>query len=135
MGTRTFYQHDPRHVDVLVESLVLGNGNTVQTPIVDDVQDDNPVLLDRSHVARCLFFIQDRADMTFAVNGECQITTQLHQVEASRSVLEGRGDGFLRFRLCWRQRNEEIIKRGSRARRTTLVESVHKKTEDHRQNQ
>ena len=41
------YQHDPRHVDVLVESLGLGNGNTVQTPTVDDVKDDNPVWLVR----------------------------------------------------------------------------------------
>ena len=53
------YQHDPRHVDVLVESLELEDGNTVQTPIVDDVNDENPVWLDpeqnskyRSHVAR-----------------------------------------------------------------------------------
>ena len=56
------YQHDSRHVDVLVESLGLENGNTVQTPMIDDVKDENPVWLDseqiskyRSHVARCLF--------------------------------------------------------------------------------
>ena len=60
--TGILYQHDPRHVDVLVESLALENGNTVQTPIIDDVKDENPVWLDpeqiskyRSHVARCLF--------------------------------------------------------------------------------
>ena len=77
--TGILYQHDPRHVDVLVESLGLENGNTVQTPNVDDVKDENPVWLDseqiskyRSHVARCLFFSQDRADITFAVNELCQ---------------------------------------------------------------
>ena len=41
--TGIVYQHDPRHVDVHVESLRLGNGNTVQTRIVDDVQDENSV--------------------------------------------------------------------------------------------
>ena len=62
-------QHDTRHVDVSIESLGLENGNTVQIPIVDDVKDENPVHLDpeqiskyRSHVARCLFLSQDRAD-------------------------------------------------------------------------
>ena len=73
------YQPDPRHVDVLVESLGLENGNTVQTPIIDDVKGENPVWLDseqiskdRSHVARCLFLSQDGADITFAVNELCQ---------------------------------------------------------------
>ena len=63
------YQHDPRHVDVLVESLGLENGNTVQTPIIDRKY--------RSHVARCLFFSQDRADITFAVNELCQRMSDL----------------------------------------------------------
>ena len=59
------YQHDPRHVDVLVESLGLENGNTVQTPIIDDVKDENPVWLDseqiskyRSRAARCFFSVK-----------------------------------------------------------------------------
>ena len=57
-------------------------------------------------------------------------TTQLHRIEAPRSVLgrkeatdpsvrirgdEFRGDSFLRLRLGWRRRNEEIVKRDSRA--------------------
>ena len=77
--TGILFQHDPRHVDVLVGSLGLVTGNTVQTPTVDDVKDENPVWLEpeqitkcRSHVARCLFFSQDRADSTFAVNELCQ---------------------------------------------------------------
>ena len=45
------YQHDPRHVDVLVESLGLETGNTVQTPIVDDVKDENPVWLTQNKSA------------------------------------------------------------------------------------
>ena len=43
------------------------------------MRDENPVRLDpeqiskyRSHVARCLFLSQDRADITFAVNELCQ---------------------------------------------------------------
>ena len=73
------YQHDPRHVDVLCEILGLENGNTVQTPIINEVKDDNPVWLDseqiskyRSHVARCLSLSHDIADITFAVNELCQ---------------------------------------------------------------
>ena len=84
--TGILYQHDPRHVDVLVESLGLENGNTVQTPIVDDVKDDNLVRLDpeqiskyRSYVARRLFLSQDRADVTFAVNELCQRMSGLSQ--------------------------------------------------------
>ena len=57
---RNLYQHDPRHLDVLVESLGIEKGNTVLTPIIVDVKDENPVWLDseqismyRSHVARC----------------------------------------------------------------------------------
>ena len=63
--TGIVYQHDPRHVDVLVESLGLENGNTIQTLIADDVNDENPVWLDpgqtskyRSHVASCYFTSQ-----------------------------------------------------------------------------
>ena len=74
-------QHDPRHVDVIVESVGLENGNTVQTPIIDDVKDENPVWLD-----------SDRAHITFGVNELCQrnarsFTTQIFQIEATRSVL------------------------------------------------
>ena len=152
--TGTLYQHDPRHVDVLVESLGLENGNTVQTPIIDDVRDENPVWLDseqiskyRSHVARRLFLSRDRADITFVVNELClrmsdPFTTQHFQIEATRfgkdretmdpSVLirghELRSDSFLGFRLGWRQKRRK-------RRWTTPSESVHKKTEDPRQKQ
>ena len=52
---------------------------TVQPPIVDDVKYENPEWLDpeqisksRYYVGRCLYFSQDRADITFAVNELCQ---------------------------------------------------------------
>ena len=48
---------------------------------------------------------------------------------------EFRGDSFLRLRLGWRQRSEEIVKRGSPARRMTPFEYVYKKTDCHRQKQ
>ena len=41
-----------------------------------------------------------------------------------------RSDSFLCLRLGWRQRDEENVKRSSRQ---TSSESVHKKTENHRQ--
>ena len=37
--TGILYQYDPRHVDVLVESLELETGNTVQTLVTKDVKD------------------------------------------------------------------------------------------------
>ena len=74
------YQHDPRHVDVLVKDLGLEHGNSVQTPATPDVaeeEESEPLSQDqhhryRSQVARCLFLSQDRADMTFIVNELCQ---------------------------------------------------------------
>ena len=36
------YQHDPRHVDVLVKDLGLDHGNSVQTRAVHDVIDEEP---------------------------------------------------------------------------------------------
>ena len=57
------YQHDPRHVDVLVKDLGLEHGNSVQTPATHDATDEEePEPLDQvqhskymSQVARCLF--------------------------------------------------------------------------------
>ena len=105
------YQHDFRHVDVLVESLGFENGNTVQTPTVDDMKDENPVWLDpeqtskyRSLVARCFFFSQYRADTNtrrerVVPESVRSITTQLFQIEATRSVFEGRGTTDPSFRI------------------------------------
>ena len=64
------YQHDPRHIDVLVKDLGLENSNSVQTPATPEVtEEEKPEPLSqvqhhkyRSQVARCLFFSQDRAD-------------------------------------------------------------------------
>ena len=39
--TGILHQHDPRHVDVLVESLERESRNTMQTQILDDVKDEN----------------------------------------------------------------------------------------------
>ena len=90
--TGILYQHDPRHVDFLIDSLGLENRNTVQTRKVDDVNDENPAQLDPeqigwngSHVARCLFFSQDRADMTFAVNQLCQKMSDPTQLNSNDS--------------------------------------------------
>ena len=74
------YQHDPRHVGLLVKDLGLEHGNSVQTPATPDVteeEESEPLSQDqhhryRSQVARCLFLSQDRADVTFIVNELCQ---------------------------------------------------------------
>ena len=71
------YQHDPRHVDVLVKDLVLEHGNSVQTPATHDAtEEEEPSQVQyskyRSQVARCLFLSEDRADTTLVVNELCQ---------------------------------------------------------------
>ena len=74
------YQHDPRHVDVLVKDLGLEHDNSVQTPAAPDVIEEEksePLSQDQHHryktlVARCLFLSQDRADITFIVNELCR---------------------------------------------------------------
>ena len=69
------FQHDPRHVDVLVKELGLERGNSVQTPAAHDLTGSEAEPLYhaqhskyRSQVARFLFLSQDRADITFIVN-------------------------------------------------------------------
>ena len=57
------YQHDPRHVDVLVKDFGLEHGNSVQTPATHDATvEKEPEPLSqvqhskyKSQVARCLF--------------------------------------------------------------------------------
>ena len=141
--------------DTLFSQRVWGSRlGTQQTPIVDDVKDENPVQLDpeqiskyRSHVARDLFFSQDRADITFAVNELCRKMSHPTQhsfcrVETTRPVLEGRAAMTSSFKFGdmssevtfsdsdWaRDRNEEIVKHGCCARGTTPFESAYKKTE------
>ena len=96
------YQHDPRHVDVLVKDLGLEKGNSVQTPATPDVteeEESEPLSQDqhnryRSQVARCLFLSQDR-DVTFIVNELCQKmvesqSTEPCQADKACQVLETR---------------------------------------------
>ena len=58
------YQHDPRHVDVLVKNLGLQQGNSVQTPATHDVTAEEPEPLNqvqhskyKSQAARCKMFV------------------------------------------------------------------------------
>ena len=59
------------HVDVLVEETALNRANTVQTPTTDALSENpgpleqEPLHNNSSHVARCLFLSQDRADHNF----------------------------------------------------------------------
>ena len=82
------YQHDPRHIDVLVKDFGLENGNSVQTPATPDVTEEEksePLSQVQQHkyrsqVARCLFLSQDRADITFIVNELCHnMSNPTHQ--------------------------------------------------------
>ena len=106
----------------------------------------------RFHVARCLFLSQDRADITFAVDELCQKMSDPTQHSFAklnglvRYLKGGRkwtqvckvGDMSLEVIVFsdsdWAEdkENEGIVKRGSFARGTILIESVYKKTENHR---
>ena len=128
--TRILYYHDPRHVDVLVESLGLENGNTVQTQTIDDVKDENPVWLDADQIGLQPRQGRQNVRRERAVPENVRsFTTQHFQIEATRSVLEGRermdpsyrlhghqltSEGFLRFREL------ELKKRGNRRARETF---------------
>ena len=57
------YQHDPRHVDVLVKDLGIEQDNAVRTPATHDMTEE---------VARCLFVSQDRSEKPFIVKELCQ---------------------------------------------------------------
>ena len=96
--TVTLYQHDLRHVDVLVESLEFENGNTVQTPIDDDVKADNPVVRPRANqqvrISCGQMFVLQLGNSRHSSRRERVVpenvrsfTTQLHRIEALRSVL------------------------------------------------
>ena len=86
------YQHDPRHVDVLVKDLGLEHGNSVQTPAALgalEEEESEPLSQDQHHryrslVARYLFLSQDRADITFIVNELCQKMSNSNQQSLAR---------------------------------------------------
>ena len=95
--TGILYQHDLRHVDVLVESLRLENGNTVQTPKFDDVKDENPVWLDTANQQvqfSCgQMLVPQSRQSRHSIRRERVVlkdvrsfTTKLFQIEATRSV-------------------------------------------------
>ena len=75
------YQHDPRHVDVLVKDLGLEHGNSVQTPAAPNVtEEEEPEPLEqelhhryKSLVARCFFLSQDRAELYAAALGASEL--------------------------------------------------------------
>ena len=86
------YQHDPRHVDVLVKDPGLEHGNSVQTPAAPgalEEEESEPLSQDQHHryrslVARCLFLSQDRADITRIVNELCQKMSNPNQQSLAR---------------------------------------------------
>ena len=95
------FQHDPIRVDVLVKDLGLEQGNSVQTPVTEDVTEEEQELLDqvqhskyRLPVARCLFLSRYRADITLIVNKLGQRmsnATKPCEVEEAGQIFESRG--------------------------------------------
>ena len=100
------YQHEG-HVDVTVKDLVLERGNSVLTPAVHDVTDEEPEPSDQmqssryiSQGARCLVFSQDRADITIIVNDLCQRTSNVTQQSLAKLK---RPVGYLQRERQWGQ--------------------------------
>ena len=157
------YQHDPRHVDVLVKDLGLENGNSVQTPATPDATEEEksePLSQIqhhkyRSQVARCLFLSQDRADITFIVNELCQKMSNPTQQSLAKLKRLTR---YLKRERQWGQvfkdgkiveevtmftdadwgrlqGDSEVIKCWCGDAWRTHLEGLHTKTEDHRKGQ
>ena len=126
--TGILHRHDPRHVDVLFESLGLENGNTVQTPTIDDLKrrESSVVTLriNQQVEISCgqMLVLQSRKSRQnirrerVVPKNVRSFTTQLFQIEATRSEPEGReamdpgfrirghelgSDSFLGLRLGW----------------------------------
>ena len=132
------YQHDPRHVDVLVKDLGLEHGNSVQTPAAPgamEEEESEPVSQDQHHryrslVARCLFLSQDWVNVTFDVNELCQKMSNPNQQSLARlkrlAIVETqiqwgqvfeygamtKDDGVHGFGLGWLQGESEVISAG-----------------------
>ena len=93
--TGILHQHDPRHVDVLVESLGLENGNTVKTPSVGDVKDENPVWVNQISCGQMLVPQSRRSRHNIRRERVVpkkvrSFAKQLFQIEATRLILEVR---------------------------------------------
>ena len=75
--------------------LGLEQGNSVQTPTHDVTEEEPEPLAQVQHsryrlqVARCWFFSQDRAEITFIVNELCQETSNFQQQSHARLSDEG----------------------------------------------
>ena len=115
------YQHDPRHVDVLVKDLGLEHCNSVQTPATPDVTEEEksePLSQDqhqqyRSQAARCLLLCQDRADISFIVNDLCQKMSNPNQQSLARLKRLAR---YLKSQRQW----EQVFEYGKMAEELTV---------------
>ena len=100
--------------------------------IVDDVKDEIPV-------ARCLFFSQDRADVTFV----SKLKRLVRYLKGKRQWIQVFEFGDMGSEVTvfsdsdWAGDKETRFSSSARGRLcgTTSFECVHKKTEDHRQKQ
>ena len=140
------YQHDPRHVDLLVKGRGLEQGNTAQTPATHWVTESEAKPLGqaqhskyRSQVARCLFFSRDRADITFIVNELCQKMSNFDQQCMAKLKKLVR---YLKRERQWSQvfsygrMTEEVTtftdSDWADTARQSQSEGIHTQTEDHR---
>ena len=147
------YQHDPRHVDVLVKDLGLEHGNSVQTPATPDVteeEESEPLSQDQHHrsqvTSRQMLVPQSRSsrhnihrERVVPKDVESQ-STEPCQAEEACQVLETREtegtgvriwsnekrpDGVHGFGLGWLQGYSEVIKCRRADARKTHTEGIH----------
>ena len=95
----------------------LNRPNTVQTSAADAPSEDpGPLEQERlnnnsSHVARCLFLSQDRADITSTVNGLCQRMSNLTKqslLRSKRLVKHSKGEKQWRHIFSYDQMSTEV---------------------------
>ena len=145
------YQHDPRHVDVLVKDLGLEHGNSVQAPAAPDAieeEESEPLSQDQHHkVTRPQMLVPQSRSSRHNIHCEQAVpkdvesqSTEPRQAEEACQVLETREtvgtsvrilsndqrpDGAHGFRLGWLQGDSEVIKCRRADARKTHTESIH----------
>ena len=131
------YQHDPRHVDVLVEDFGLEQGNSVQTPATPDATEEEPEPLDQVQHRSSRHDVHRERVVSKKVKTHaepCQVGvwSERQWDKCSEMWKEGRrSDNMFSFRLGRLQRNSKIIKRRLDTAREPHPESTHAQAKDH----
>ena len=131
------YQHGPRHVDVLLTELGLEHGNSAQAHATHDVAEGEAQPLDQaqhskyeSQVAACLFFSQDRADVTFIMIELCQKMSNPDQQSRANLKRHVTDSDWARCKELESRPSAGVTQLGNHP-----LKAIHAQAEDHRKKQ